>query len=204
MFKRRLTQPVLHRLGQALWPRGGWRRAGQYLLHRVSRLPGTPYSLAAGFAAGAAVSFTPLIGLHFFLGAIVAWMIRANIVASAIGTIVGNPWTFPLIWVWLYNLGHWMMQAVGLEEDVAVEAPKFSAVFSNFWDALLSGQWTYIVETAGPVMGPMLLGSIPSAVFVWMVVFWGLKPIVSRYQARRRRIKRRKRSVTTATLATEA
>jgi uncharacterized protein (DUF2062 family) len=192
MFKRRMSQPLTERLAAVLWPRGGWGRAGQYLMHRLSRLPGTPYSLAAGFAAGAAVSFTPLIGLHFFLGAIVAWIIRANIVASAIGTIIGNPWTFPLIWLWLYNLGHWIMQAVGLEDGAAAAPPKFGAVFDQLWHAVLSGEWSSIVETSGPVLGPMLLASVPTALLVWIAVFWGLKPIVGRYQARRRRIKRRK------------
>jgi hypothetical protein len=35
---------------------------------------------------------------HFVLSALLAYIARANIIASAIGTVVGNPWTFPFIW----------------------------------------------------------------------------------------------------------
>lgn len=194
MFRRRITQSIIGRLGGFLWPRAGWRRTGRYLLHRLARLPGTPYSLAAGFAAGAAVSFTPLVGLHFVMGALVAWLIRANLVASAIGTAVGNPWTFPLIWVWLYSIGDWMMRFVGLQDSVETIRPAFAVVFSNMFQAMIMGDWTYLVETAAPVVGPMLFASVPTGLCVGMAVFWLLKPIINRYQSKRRQGHRRARA----------
>ena len=72
---------------------------GKKVLIRLKRLQGTPYSIATGFACGVAISFTPFIGFHMILAALTAWLIRGNIIASAIGTIVGNPWTFPFIWL---------------------------------------------------------------------------------------------------------
>src|SRR3546814_12530299 len=109
MFKRRMPLPFHRRARAFLWPRGGWRLSGPYVAHRLRRLPGPPYRIAAGFASGAAISFTPFIGLHFVLATLLALCIRGNIVASAIGTMVGNPWTFPLIWLWTYSLGHWLL-----------------------------------------------------------------------------------------------
>ena len=50
------------------------------------RLPGTPYDIAAGFACGAAISFTPFIGFHVVLGMVIARLIKANMVAALIGT----------------------------------------------------------------------------------------------------------------------
>ena len=41
---------------------------------------------------------TPFIGFHFFLAAFLAYLIGGNLLTSAIGTIVGNPWSFPFIW----------------------------------------------------------------------------------------------------------
>ena len=41
-------------------------------------MSGTPYYIAAGLASGGAVSFTPLIGLHFVLGAILAFVLRGS------------------------------------------------------------------------------------------------------------------------------
>ena len=79
------------------------------VLIQLKRLKGTPYSIAAGFACGVAVSFTPFIGLHLVLAAITAWIIRGNVVSSAIGTIVGNPWTFPFIWVAVLSTGRFLL-----------------------------------------------------------------------------------------------
>ncbi|MDH3231800.1 MAG: DUF2062 domain-containing protein, partial [Alphaproteobacteria bacterium] len=95
MFRRRTQQPVHHRVSNLIWPRMGWGRVFMYLWHRVGRLHGTPHSISAGFASGAAVSFTPFVGVHFILAALTSWFSRGNIVAGLIGTAVGNPWTFP-------------------------------------------------------------------------------------------------------------
>ena len=90
MFKRRHPLPIHKRAGGFFWPRIGWRRSGAYVAHRLRRLPGTPYRIAAGFACGAAVSFTPFIGLHFLLAVLLALAVRGILVASAIGTVVVN------------------------------------------------------------------------------------------------------------------
>ena len=72
VFRRRRKRSILARLLELLWPRMGWRRAGKYYVFRIKRLPGTPYSIACGFALGAAVSFTPFIGFHFLLAGFLA------------------------------------------------------------------------------------------------------------------------------------
>ena len=84
----------------------------QYIRHRVVRLPDTPHRIAAGIACGAAVSFTPFIGFHILLAIALAFVLRVNAVAAVIGTVIGNPWTFPFIWVLIYELGAMLM---GLE-----------------------------------------------------------------------------------------
>lgn len=169
------------RAREFFWPRRGWRRAGAYVMHRVQRLPGSPYSIAAGFACGAAVSFTPFIGLHFFLGALIAWLIGGNILASALGTAVGNPWTFPLIWALIYRIGCWMLGwevGHGLPEALSI---------------------AYIFEEPRAVLLPMFLGSFPTSLVVWFGLFWPLRNIVAKYQnARRRRREKRRAEITMA------
>ncbi|MCK5621488.1 MAG: DUF2062 domain-containing protein, partial [Alphaproteobacteria bacterium] len=105
MFRRRKQQPVHHKVGNLIWPQIGFRRSMTYVWHRVGRLHGTPHSIAGGFAAGAAVSFTPFVGSHFVLAVLISWLTRGNIVAGLLGTAIGNPWTFPFIWLWIYELG---------------------------------------------------------------------------------------------------
>lgn len=163
------------RVAQALWPRGGWRRQGMYVAHRLTRLPGTPNRIASGFACGVAVSFTPFIGFHFVLAALIALVIRGNIIASAIGTVAGNPWTFPFIWIWTYNAGRWMLG----EENAASEH-------------LESFSMEIIFDNPMEVLWPMAVGSLPTGVAVWLVVFLIMRVAVQRYQLRRRRRLHRK------------
>lgn len=174
MFKRRHPLPFHKRAGAVIWPRGGWRRSGAYVAHRLRRLPGTPYRIAAGFASGAAVSFTPFIGLHFVLAALLALVVRGNVIAAAIGTAVGNPWTFPFIWLWTYSLGRWILGGESL--TALPENPSFQHIFQNPLEVLL----------------PMIVGAFPTAVVAWFVFFWPLQRMVAGYQkARRRRLKKR-------------
>lgn len=178
MFKRRHPLPMHKRAGGLLWPRIGWRRSGTYVAHRLRRLPGTPYRIAAGFACGAAVSFTPFIGLHFVLAALLALLVRGNVVAAAIGTAVGNPWTFPLIWLWIYTFGNWLLGHHNL-----TQLPE-NLSFHHF------------IESPLEVFLPMVVGSIPTAVVAWFAFFWPLQKTVAEYQkARRRRLRKRLRKL---------
>jgi len=193
MFERREKRDVGAKLLAFFWPAAGFRRAGTYLMHRLSRLPGTPYTLACGFACGAAASFTPFVGLHFILAAVLAWLMRANVLASAIGTAVGNPWTFPFIWVWLYYLGNWM--GVGEAELMHAKHLNFPRLFGQLTEALLNGNLARVVEIARPVWWPMFIGGIPSSIVVWLVFYFPLSRIVESYQQRRRkRIRSQKRT----------
>ena len=168
IFGRRARKPVANRLRDLVWPRAGLRRALKYLVYRVVRLPGTPYSIAAGFAAGAAVSFTPFIGLHFVLGALLALATGGNVLAALIGTMVGNPWTFPFIWTLIYKLGRAML---GMDSGAGV--PEGFSL-----DILMSQPWE--------VLYPMIVGALPTAVLAWMLFFAPCYAGVGRFQALRR------------------
>lgn len=174
MFKRRKARQPHHQLREAIWPSIGWRRSLHYLRHRVGRLPGTSYSIAAGFAFGAAISFTPLIGLHIIASAVLSWACRASMVAAAIGTVVGNPWTFPFIWAWIYSLGIWMLGRDAIELNYAALSLEF--LYDNFWEIFI----------------PMMVGGIPTAVLAWVLFYFPLKATVGKYQRARQRRRERK------------
>jgi len=157
----------------------GWSRTGNYWAHRVSRLPGSVYSIAAGFACGAAISFTPFVGIHILLGGLWAWLMRANIIASVIGTAVGNPWTFPFIWLWIYNFGVWLGFDSGGKHDQDLD---FAALFGNASQAALKFDLTFLADTVWPVFGAMLLGGIPTAIITWFLFYYAIKHIIDTYR----------------------
>jgi len=166
IFGRHHKPSLGARARNLIWPRSGWLRATRYLAHRVGRLPGTPYAIAAGFACGAAASMTPLMGFHFVLAGLLAWIIGGSILASAIGTAVGNPWTFPFIWVWIYNLGSWIL---GLTDELGNQTITPGYVWEHPMDVLL----------------PMLAGSLPTGILTWLIIFLPIRHLVRDYQSRR-------------------
>ncbi len=190
MFKRRRKLPISARIRECLWPRAGWRRSARYIFHRMARLPGTPYSLAAGFACGAAISFTPFVGLHIVLSATIALIIRANILSSAIGTAVGNPWTFPFIWIWIYEVGLWM--GAGHPHN-PTESIDFIKLFGTTLEAFLRFDMVYLLQAAWPVWWPMFVGGIPTGILVWLAFYFSLKPVLYSYRINRGRQRGRER-----------
>ena len=177
LFKRRQKRTVLARIREVIWPSMGWKRMGLYFLIRIKRLPGTPYSIAAGFACGAAISFTPFVGLHFILGAVIAWLMRASLISSAIGTAVGNPWTFPFIWGGIYWLG---TKILGYERGQELPAELTISV---------------IFEQPTAIFIPMLIGGIPVALIVWIIFFFPIKRFIANYQKHRKQSRLMRREV---------
>ena len=97
VFKRKNKQTTLKNLKSLFFPEGGWRRAIEYLSHRIKRLQDSPHRIALGLSFGVFASFSPLFGFHFVLGALLAYVFNANIFASILGTFFLNPITFPFI-----------------------------------------------------------------------------------------------------------
>ncbi len=180
MFQRRVKTSKTRQVANFFWPSIGFKRSTRYLGYRLARLPGTPYSLAAGFAFGAAISFTPFVGLHFLFGGLLAWIFRANILASAFGTAVGNPWTFPFIWTAIYNLGYWML---GGENG---ETGAFTAnTMDQFFHGLVENGWQSVSDIFSTIIFPMLIGSIPVFIAIWVIFFYPLRALIRKFHIKR-------------------
>ena len=115
MFRRRNPLTRLSQLRRVIWPERGFRRLLTYLMQRILRTPGSTSSIAISLSFGVAISFTPFIGFHLILAAVLTSLARGNVLVSAIGTIIGNPWTFPLIWYADYELGAFILRAMGFD-----------------------------------------------------------------------------------------
>jgi hypothetical protein len=175
MFRRRDPIPLWRRLRGWLWPDIGWRRLGIYLVKRVTRLPGTPHSIAAGLACGTALSFTPFIGLHAVLSVLLSFVVRGNYLAAVAGTLVGNPWTFPVIWVTTYQLGHFML---GSTPSRVAPEPE------------LTSRW----QEVRALIWPMTLGGVPLGALAGLTLYLPSVRLIAAYQEARRRRRERRRA----------
>jgi uncharacterized protein (DUF2062 family) len=188
ILKRRDTVSLWRRVRNLFWPEIGFHRAAKYMSHKVNRISGSPHAIALGFAAGAFASFTPAVGFHFVLAALIAWIIGGNILASAIGTSVGNPLTFPFIWIATHNLGSFLLGQEG-RHHIALAAPEggIRLLFSQpatFFEEL----WA----TLEPVFWPMCVGAVPLGLACGALSYFVLKPAITRYKKRRARIREKR------------
>lgn len=142
-----------------VWPRRSVTRSFRYLLLRLWRIPGTPHSVALGCAIGVFAIFTPFLGFQMVLAALLAWAMRGSVVASAIGTFVGNPLTYPIIWVGTFALGNFFLGGTA-----SAQIDEFSDRASALGDSIKQMSPQAIgqaVEGLWPILKPMALGSIP-------------------------------------------
>ena len=94
----------------------------------------------------------------------------------------------PLIWIWLYTLGHWMGAG---NADTAAQSLEFEVFFTGMFNGVLMMDMGYLVEHVWPVLWPMLVGAIPTMLFVWFLFYLPLNSLIHTYQLRRLRRMRR-------------
>ena len=183
MFRRRKPLSALKQLRAVIWPERGFRRLFSYLFQRIIRLPGTPASIASGFASGIAASFTPFLGLHFILAGALAMLFRGNVLASAIGTFFGNPWTFILIWLADYEVGLGIIRAFGFGADLHVlSIDELVAIMGNvirFLSFTGNISWANLSRDIEQVFMPLLIGGTVLGAIAWVASFlmtlWAVK-----------------------------
>jgi len=197
VFKRRTRKGLLRTVGEFFYPRGGWRRSTSYILHRLRRLPDTPHRICIGIAVGAFVSFLPIYGLHFMAAALLAWLLRGNILAALLGTFYGNPITFPIMAVTALELGNWLLGEPGGMSFSAVMGAigrasselshNLMAIFTSdavHWGRLETFWWRVFLPF---FIGGTIIGA-PCAVAIYFIHL----PLVRAYQrGRQKRLRQR-------------
>jgi uncharacterized protein len=198
VFRRRQPLTFFRSLRGFLWPRTGWRRAFVYYVKRLIRLSGTPHNIAAGFACGVAISFTPLVGLHVALGCVMALIVRGNFLAMVVGTLVGNPWTLPFMWLGGYELGKLLLGG-----DIAGAHPlpwQLQDLAGYFGEgarqAMTGGSVAMLYRLAvdlSTIAKPVLVGGIPLGIAVGLLIYFPLVRVIAAYQEARRRRREQRR-----------
>ena len=155
MFKRRHAQSRIDRVRSIVWPDRGFGRLISYVIQRIKRMPGSTLSIAIGAAWGAAVSFTPFLGLHLLVGLMLAYLTRGNLLACLFATFIGNPWTFPIFFYLDYRLGAFIITEFGgTVKSIGNTLPSFMAAFIADPAALIGALFMPIV------IGCLVLGTI--------------------------------------------
>ena len=148
------------------------KRFVSYYKLKLARLPASSYAISSGFACGSMVSFTPLLGFHFLLAIMFAYLLRANYIAALLGTIIGNPVTFPFIWGLIYKVGVFV-----------VDKPN-----SNLSPHI---NFDMIVNQTYEIFIPMVVGGAILAIPIWVSTYYITYSFVSSFK--KARLKKKKK-----------
>ena len=177
LFRRRIPPNFPERLRVWAWPRSSWGRSLRYFGKRILRLNATPHAVAAGVAAGVAISFTPLIGLHTVVALALAFVIRGNLIAAALGTMVGNPVVLPFLLGASYRLGTEILGSHAHRKAVpALEEGILNQPISRLGDTIAK-LW--------PTIEPMLIGSAILGTIAGIASYFVVRGIVRAYRRAR-------------------
>tara|TARA_Y100000589_G_C26627801_1_gene416803 strand:- start:4 stop:453 length:450 start_codon:yes stop_codon:yes gene_type:complete len=117
---------------------------------KVYKIRDFPESVAIGLAWGVAVSFTPLLGFHLIICYLGTISMRGNLIAATVGSVIGNPWTFPFFFYVAYKFG------------------------INFIYSPLDNyefKINFLIENFSRLFFPTLIGSLPIAIAAWYITY---------------------------------
>ena len=117
---------------------------------KIYRIRDFPESVAIGLAWGTSISFTPLLGLHLIICYLGTIAMRGNLIAATVGSVIGNPWTFPFFFYVAYKIG-----------------------INFFYNPLTSYEFKieFLIENFSRLFFPTLIGSLPIAIIVWFITY---------------------------------
>ena len=188
-FGRRNKKGLASYLRSVLLLLFSFSRIKKYISLSIKRLRGSPYELAIGFSTGIAISFTPFIGLHTLISIAIAWMLRGSMAAAIIGTLFGNPWTFPLIWYFSLEIGSiFYGNMLDLDSKISFIALKnelttLILILKNLFITIDLQEISNNIRSLNliPIMG---IGSIPLVVLSWLLSYFLFVNIFKSYQNR--------------------
>ena len=117
---------------------------------KIYRIRDFPESVAIGLAWGTAVSFTPLLGFHLIICYLGTISMRGNLVAATVGSVIGNPWTFPFFFYVAYKLGVNVIYSPLDQYDFRIN---------------------FLIENFSSLFFPTLIGSLPIAIIAWFITY---------------------------------
>lgn len=132
------------------------------IFNKLRAINGTPESVAKGFTTGVAVSFIPFVGFHILIALLIAKITKQSGVAATLGTIAGNPWTFPLIWYATWHTGIFLGISNSAEENI-----NFSLFFKELYHTVIMLDFNTFLRDIWPIFLTMLIGCIPFCIGIW-------------------------------------
>lgn len=193
LFRRRKELTFRERMRELLYPRKGFWRGLSYGLQRLRRIPGTPESIALGFAVGTFISFSPFYTMHIPLTLAISWLLGGSLVGGFAGTFVANGLTTPPIAFLAITTGDLVLGRGRDSVGVAQIADGFARAFGGLWDVILAlfgpstPDFSALLPFFTDIFLPYLVGGTLTGLVAAVVGYYACLRVVASYQARRLR-----------------
>jgi uncharacterized protein (DUF2062 family) len=162
-------------------------RTKKYISLSIKRIKGSPQALSLGLATGIAISFTPFIGLHALLAIFISWVIGGSMAAALIGTLFGNPWTFPFIWYFTFEIGQFINYGfLSYEQEFSFKNIKkeISTLLVILKNIIIFANIPELEENFEKLklIPFMMVGSIPLVFITWILSYFSFLIIFKSYR----------------------
>lgn len=126
-----------------------------------------PEIVAASFAIGVAIAFTPLFGLHWIMALTLAFVLKLNKVDVLLGTLVVNPLTLPAVGAIAIPIGRFLLQA---RREAIAHLPWHDMFRRSFWTAAGPAMKAIGVQMAvGMFFLSVVTGALTYVVLLWLI-----------------------------------
>ncbi len=143
----------------------------RHLLHDPAYWGVRRKTVVPAFSLGLFVAFTP-IPAHTLLGVLLALVLKVNIPATIIGTLLMNPLTLVPMFVFAYHVGLFLLGIPPQPFEPELSIEWFTHGFINVWQPLL--------------LGSMLCGAVTSLIgYIGLDLLW--RASLADYVEKRRR-----------------
>jgi len=122
-----------------------------------------PRRLAAAFALGIFIAFSPWLGLHIISAVALAWLFRLNKVVVITASLLNNPWTIVPMYVFCLWSGIRITGQDASLPEIAWDRLGFSDIFTVLKPFLLPF-----------IAGTIVVGAI-AAVISYVIFAWAVK-----------------------------
>ena len=181
------NMPTREQMARSRWVRPFAGRVLRSELWRFTRRS-VPRGVALGMLVGIIVPFAQIL-----FASLLCLTVRANVPVASLTTFVTNPVTTPLIWVFAYKVGSWLLQV----DAMTVVAPVNSAIEHSQFDDML----TWLTGATLVTAFGLVVVAVVAAALSYLATSFGWRWWIAR--KRRARIERM-RAARHARLAEEA
>jgi len=139
----------------------------------------SPHRIALAFALGVFMGISPLLGLHYIGGIMLAWLFRLNKLVAAIGVTVNNPWTIVPISSFCAWFGAKLLGINQVLPAVDWNSLSLTHIISKMTDM---DSFLIIIDKLMPLIKSFFVGSFIICILSAIISYFMIKVLVVRYR----------------------